>query len=249
MGLKMITHASRYVRPPKRREGTRAKLTEMCGISTEKDDVENRRRPRADSRAQVRAGTPEIDVKSRIWVIDARAKIKHIGMRRRLKLWPVISLAPSSVHTHLPCACTVVRPPLFTRGSIHIISPPLIYYTTYLSRAHLLLALSRAHSLSLFRSGYLSPSLVRARTHTKKNRHGCGGGGGGVFHECTTRTCHVHTHTHSYTHIHTQTHTHIHSNTRRRPMEESVAGGECGYRIKKKRKKKIHDVHIIPTHA
>lgn len=49
------------------------------------------------------------DEKSRIWVIvvwDARAKIKHIGMRRQ-KLWPVISLSlarppsfPSSVHTH-----------------------------------------------------------------------------------------------------------------------------------------------------
>lgn len=160
------------------------------------------------------------DEKSRIWVIvvwDASAKIKHIGMRRQ-KLWPVISLSrslarsqsfPSSVHTHthtqismraqvcvcvyiymFVCLCTVFgrhcsRAPGYT-------SRPLIYYTTYLSRAHLLSALALLVQDTHARG--LPPSL------TSRTKDDTSGGGGGssrrVFHECATRTCHVHAHKH-----------------------------------------------------
>ncbi|KAF0756194.1 Uncharacterized protein FWK35_00032963 [Aphis craccivora] len=79
----------------------------------------------------------------------------HLSLARSLSVLPVIGAQHKHTHTHtharayvFVCVCVCARA-VFGRHCSRApgyTSRPLIYYTTYLSRAHLLSALARTHS-------------------------------------------------------------------------------------------------------
>jgi len=156
------------------------------------------------------------DEKSRIWVIvvwDARAKIKHIGMRRH-KLWPVISLPhslarspsfPSSVHntnTHKHicarmCVCVFVcgvRPPLFARARLHFSAAYLLHDVFIQSTSPLGSRSRTRHTRTHTQARAVSrPPSLRVQKTTQA----------AAASECSTNVlCELATYTHTHTHTH-----------------------------------------------
>jgi len=199
------------------------------------------------------------DEKSRIWVIvvwDASAKIKHIGMRRQ-KLWPVISLTLSlalrlsrhrctrtHTHTHINkyarasvCVCMFVcvyvcvrvcvfvcgvRPPLFARARLHF-SAAYLLHDVFIQSTSPLGSRAPCTRHTRTRSPAL-PHFAYKRRHKWRRRR--------QQQPSVPRMCYA-----NLPRTRTQT-------RRRRPMEESVARGECDYKKKIKSTRRAYNIYI-----